>query len=100
MVVHTCGGSRWVRARLSFYEDCVYNVMQLNIPSGLGPDVLAIDHPGFMYSKTCQGDHSDKATTCPRRPLQPGPRDAISGQMTLDKETDHLVTETTNLKVH
>ena len=40
-----------------------------------------------MYSKTCQGDHSDKATTCPKRPLEPGPRDAISSQLTLDKET-------------
>ena len=39
------------------------------------------------YSKTCQGDHSDKAITCPRRPLKPGPRDAISSQMNLDKET-------------
>ena len=30
----------------------------------------------------------DKATgTCPRGPLQPGPRDVITSQMTLDKET-------------
>ena len=36
--------------------------------------------------KTGQGDHSDKATTCPRRPLKPGPRDVISSQMTPDKE--------------
>ena len=35
----------------------------------------------------CQGNHSDKATTCPRRPLQPGQRDAISSQLTLDKAT-------------
>ena len=27
----------------------------------------------------------DKATTCPRRPLQQGPRDAMFSQMTLDK---------------
>ena len=29
----------------------------------------------------------DKETTCSKRPLQPGPRHAISSQMTLDKET-------------
>ena len=41
--------------------------------------------------KTCQGDHSDRATTCHRIPLQPGPRDAISRQPNeLAKETTWL----------
>ena len=37
----------------------------------------------YMYNKTCQCDHSDKATTCPKRPLQLRLRDVISSQMTL-----------------
>ena len=54
-------------------------------------------HPRVAHSclstlgKTCQGDHSDKATTCPRGPLQLGPRArgvlVVSSHMTLDKET-------------
>ena len=44
----------------------------------------------FLDSSSCYSDHSDKATICPRRPLQPGPRDAMSSQMTLDMETTWL----------
>ena len=42
------------------------------------------------HSKTCHGDHSDKATTCPRRPRQAGPRDVILSQLTLDTEATWL----------
>ena len=35
------------------------------------------------YTKTCQGDHSDKATSCPKGSLQPGTRNVISSRMTL-----------------
>ena len=38
-------------------------------------------------SQTCQGDQSDKLTTCPRGPIQPGPGDVIYSQM--DKETTY-----------
>ena len=50
---------------------------------------IGVAHSGGLCTlgKTCQGDHSNKATTCPRRPLKLGSRNAISSQMTLDKET-------------
>ena len=48
-------------------------------------DVIRTD-PGHTLCRV-NLSRSDKVTTWPRRPLQPGPRDAISSQMTLDKET-------------
>ena len=37
--------------------------------------------------KSCQGNHSDKTTTCHKRPLNPGQTDTISSQMNLDEAT-------------